>query len=92
MDKELILKIKAHLNDFWDEQSILVDVESTSIDELVAAMDSKTAVEVLMDVEDMVEMELPVGDVIRQGGYQSREDFVEGLTESIVKYVLDKKS
>lgn len=91
MDEGLIEKIRTHLNDFWDEQAIAVDTDSTSIDDLVAAMDSKTAVEALIEVEDMVDMELPVGDVVRQGGYRSRDDFVEELTRSIVKYVKDSK-
>lgn len=92
MEVDKLEKIKAHLNAFWDEQAIAVDADSTSIDDLVAAMDSKTAVEALIEVEDIVDMELPVGDVVRQGGYKSREEFIEVLTASIVKYVEEKKS
>lgn len=92
MEEEKIRRIKAHLNDFWDEQAVILDADSMSIDDLVAAMDSKTAVDALIEVEDIVEMELPVGDVVRQGGYSSREEFIEELTRSIVKYVEDRKS
>ena len=92
MDAEKVRQIEAHLNAFWDEQAIAVDPDSTSIDDLVAAMDSKTAVEALIEVEDIVDMELPVGEVVRQGGYGSREEFIRDLTRSVVKYVEGKKS
>lgn len=92
MDVEKVRQIEAHLNAFWDEQAIAVDADSTSIDDLVAAMDSKTAVEALIEVEDIVNMELPVGEVVRQGGYGSREEFIRDLTRSVVKYVEGKKS
>ncbi len=92
MDAERIRQIEAHLNAFWDEQAIAVDADSTSIDDLVAAMDSKTAVEALIEVEDIVDMELPVGEVVRQGGYRSREEFIRELTRSVVKYVEGKMS
>lgn len=92
MDAEKVRQIEAHLNAFWDEQAIAVDADSTSIDDLVAAMDSKTAVEALIEVEDIVDMELPVGEVVRQGGYGSREEFIRDLTRSVVKYVEGKKS
>ncbi|UVH57181.1 hypothetical protein NWF24_30810 [Variovorax paradoxus] len=92
MEVEKIEEIKAHLNDFWNDQAIAVDADSTSIDELVAAMDSKTAVEALIKVEEIVGIELPVGEVIQQGGYNSREEFIEQVTSSVVKYVEDKKS
>jgi hypothetical protein len=92
MDVEKVRQIDAHLNAFWDEQAIAVDADSTSIDDLVAAMDSKTAVEALIEVEDIVNMELPVGEVVRQGGYGSREEFIRDLTRSVVKYVEGKKS
>ena len=92
MDPVKIEQIKEHLRGFWFEQSILVNVDSTSIDELVSAMDSKTAVEALIEVEDIVDMELPVGEVVRQGGYNSHDEFVEELTRSIIKYVEEKSS
>lgn len=92
MDALKIEQIKVHLRGFWDEQAILVDADSTSIDELVSAMDSKTAVEALIEVEDIVDMELPVGEVVRQGGYNSQDEFVEELTRSIIKYVEEKTS
>lgn len=92
MDEEKVRRIEEHLNTFWEEQSITTDRDSTSIDDLVAAMDSKTAVEALILVEDIVNVELPVGDVVRQGGYRNREEFVRELTRSVVKYVEEHTS
>jgi hypothetical protein len=79
--------IRTVLEEFWEEQSISVDGESTSVDDLVAAMDSFTATEVLERAEEIVGMDLPSGKVIRQGGYDSKDQFVDQLTSRILDYV-----
>lgn len=79
--------IRAALEEFWAEQSISVDGESTSVDDLVAAMDSFTATEVLERIEEIVGIELPSGKVIRQGGYDTKDQFVDVLTARILDYV-----
>jgi hypothetical protein len=77
------------LEEFWEEQSISVDGESMSVDDLVAAMDSFTATEVLERVEEIVGMDLPSGKVIRQGGYDSKDQFVDLFTARILGYVAE---
>jgi len=79
--------IRTVLEEFWEEQSISVDGESMSVDDLVAAMDSFTATEVLERAEEIVGMDLPSGKVIRQGGYDSKDQFVGQLTARILDYV-----
>ncbi len=86
-DSDLADRIKSKLRAFWKEQSLSPDVGSTSIDDLVAAMDSVTAVDVLMTVEEIVGVELPAGKVIRPGGYTSEAQFIEDLTVRVLKYV-----
>lgn len=88
MDESVIgNQIKQALEDFWSAQAISVDGESTSVDDLVAAMDSMTAVEALVEVEKIVGMDLPSGDVVRRGGYESKKQFVEELTARVLTYV-----
>jgi hypothetical protein len=84
-------QIRRTLEAFWEAQAISLDGESTSVDELVAAMDSMTAVEALVEVEKIVGMELPSGDVIRRGGYESKKQFVEELTARVFSYVKEHK-
>ena len=61
------------------------------MDDLVAAMDSFTASDVLGEVEDIVDMELPSGQVVRRGGYDSKDQFVTMLTQRILDYVAEHK-
>lgn len=86
-DSNLVDRIKSELRKFWKEQSLSPDAGSISIDDLVAAMDSVTAVDVLMTVEEIVEVELPAGKVIRPGGYSSEAQFIEDLTDRVLKYL-----
>lgn len=87
VDPNKVSQIRDALKSFWDEQSISVDGGSTSIDDLVAAMDSMTAVEALIEVEKIVGMDLPSGKVIRCGGYNDEADFIEDLTARVLTYV-----
>lgn len=83
-------QIKEVLRNFWKAQSLDVDGASTSIDDLVAAMDSLTAVDALIEVERIVGMNLPTGNVIRRGGYDNEEQFVEDVTTRVLGYVKEQ--
>lgn len=50
-------------------------------------MDSMTAVEALIAVEKIIGMDLPSGYVIRRGGYNDQEHFINDLTARVVIYV-----
>jgi hypothetical protein len=76
---ELKAKIDAALADFWDEQVIAVDVCPTDVGGLVAAMDSMSALEVLIILDEIVGKELSSDAVIRKGGYDTREQFIKEL-------------
>jgi hypothetical protein len=84
---DLKSKVAAELEAFWEEQAGGPTGAGEGVDDLVAAMDSFTATEVLEGIERLVGMELPSGDVIRRGGYDSKEQFVEELSAQIVQYV-----
>ena len=57
--------------------------------DLVAAMYSFTATDALQEVETIVDMELPTGEVIRRGGYESKDQFVIELTQRVLEYVAE---
>lgn len=84
--EELGEKISSALEAYWASQTL--DAGGTeTVDDLVTAMDSFTAVDVLMEIEEIVGMELPAGEVIRRGGYDSKDQFVAELTQKIIVYV-----
>lgn len=89
IDSDKVRQIQESLRRFWSEQSLDLGGAPASIDDLVAAMDSMTAVAALIDVEAIVGMDLPSGEVIRTGGYDNENQFVEHLTARVCKYVLE---
>jgi hypothetical protein len=48
-------------------------------------------VEALIDIEKITGMDIPEGSVIRRGGYDSKNQFIEHLTASVLKYVQGQK-
>lgn len=88
--KALGEKIASALEDYWASQTL--DASGTeTVDDLVAAMDSFTATDVLDEIEQIVGIELPAGEVIRRGGYDSKDQFVSVLTQRILDYVAEHK-
>lgn len=86
--EELGQKIASALETYWASQTL--DASGTqTVDDLVAAMDSFTATDVLGDIELIVGVELPAGEVIRRGGYDSKDQFVTVLTQRILDYVVE---
>lgn len=75
------------LSDFWDNNEIQVDEAPTSTDQLGAALDSITAVEVLVAVDSLFKRKIPVDAVIQRGGYKDKEEFVTKLCDQILKVV-----
>lgn len=86
---DLKSKVASELEAFWAEQTGGPAASGGGVDDLVAAIDSFTATEVLEGIEKLVGMELPSGDVIRRGGYESKDQFVEELSARIVQYVAE---
>jgi hypothetical protein len=82
--------IASALEAFWASQTLDIGGAET-VDDLVAAMDSFTAADVLGDIEPIVGMELPSGEVIRRGGYDSKDQFVTVLTQKILEFVAEHK-
>lgn len=92
MSAAIEAEIRVALNIFWDENAIPApDGGASTVDELVGPVESMTAVGVLATVDTIVGFEIP-NSVIKVGGYQSRDEFVEHLTARVMKKVLEKEA
>jgi hypothetical protein len=80
-------QIEKALADFWDETAIPVADAPTSSPEYVAPMDSMSAVEVLIVIDEIVGRTVKADAVIRKGGYDSRSHFVEDLTKRVLEHI-----
>lgn len=79
------------LGNFWDERAIPIDEPPTTTDELVAPLDSLAAVEVLSKIDPLVGFKVPIQEVIRKGGYDTRGQFIEQVTEKVLEHVKRQK-
>ncbi len=87
---DLETKIKAALEEFWDEHALVPETGGPStVDELLEPIESMTAVEVLAILDKIVETSLP-NSVIRPGGYKTRDEFVDGLSAKVMSYLQAK--
>jgi acyl carrier protein len=77
------------LSSFWDENVLEVPVkedddnEEIDIDEPLVQLDSITAVDVLIDIEKIVGKHLPIDQIVRKGGYSTKEQFIEEVTKAV---------
>lgn len=88
--QDIGVKIQAALDEFWDERALPIDSgAATTVDDLVGPIESMTAVEVLVVLDDIVGMKLP-NTVIQAGGYQSKQEFIEKLTAQVLEQIKPK--
>lgn len=81
-------EIEAILGQFWDEMAIDLGEDPQDTSGLLGApLDSITALEVLLQVDELLGRNIPAEAVIRKGGYESKEQFVELLTAQILEHV-----
>lgn len=76
---------------FWDDRALPVGPDgATIVDELVAPVESMTAVEVLTDLDAIVGKKIP-NTVIQAGGYNTREEFIETLSARVLEFMAEAK-
>ena len=81
---ELQQNIRAALEQFWDERALPNNFDgATSVEELVAPIESMTAVDVLVTLDAIVGQSLPI-TVIQAGGYSTKEEFVDKLSSKVL--------
>ena len=82
-------KIREALSDFWDERALPADFDgATCVEELVEPVESMTAVEVLATLDEIVGKTIP-NTVIQAGGYRTKEEFIEKLSERVIQFASD---
>ena len=87
---EMANKIKAALEEFWDERAIPEEGgAATTVDELVGPVESMIAVEVLVTVDKITGMKLP-NSIIQAGGYKTKDEFVTKLGAAALAHVAKK--
>ncbi|MBC9252810.1 hypothetical protein A9179_21305 [Pseudomonas alcaligenes] len=80
-------QIEDVLGNFWDEREISITSDPATVDELGAPLDSLTACEAMIEIDALVQRKVPVDVVIRNGGYESKEQFIQQITEGVLKYL-----
>ncbi|KAF1704747.1 hypothetical protein [Pseudoxanthomonas kaohsiungensis] len=77
------------LSAFWDQNVLEVPAdeggadEEIAIDEPLVQLDSITAVDVLLDIEKVIGKQLSIEKIVRKGGYSSREQFIQEVTNAV---------
>lgn len=90
MSTSIESQIRTALEDFWDERAVPAGPGgATTVDELVAPVESMTAVDVLAGLDKITGLKLP-NSLIRRGGYSSRGQFVEDLTGKVMSRLQGK--
>lgn len=82
---EMESAIRSELETFWNDRAIPSGPEGeTTVDELVAPVESMTAVDVLAGLDAITGLNLP-NKLIRKGGYTTCAQFVEDLTTKVME-------
>lgn len=77
------------LGDFWDENTLSSPETGNSpgsVADLVEPFDSMSAVDALLTLQKSLGVPLP-DSLVRRGGYQSKNDFVDHLGAQVVRYI-----
>ncbi|MBH3341592.1 hypothetical protein I5L51_20995 [Pseudomonas mendocina] len=80
-------EIEKHLGQFWDKRALEIVEDPLSTDQLGAPLESVMAVDALVEIGKMLQIKIPVEVVIRNGGYETKEQFVSLVTSGILKHV-----
>lgn len=84
-------EIERLLGQFWDKRALEIVEDPLSVDQLGAPMESVMAVEALIDIGKLLKVKIPVEVVIRNGGYETREQFVSLVGTGILEHLKDKE-
>lgn len=84
---DLKTAIEKLLAAFWDKRALEIANDPLSVDELGAPMDSIVAVESLLEIGKVLKRKIPVDEVVRNGGYESKEQFIKLVTANILEYL-----
>jgi acyl carrier protein len=77
-------QIEKAISEFWEEIILEELALPEDAEKYIDTLDSVTAVDVLVRLEKIVEINLEPFKVIRRGGYESREQFMADLTAKVL--------
>jgi hypothetical protein len=80
-------EIESALGKFWDKRALEIVEDPLSVDQLGAPMESVMAVDALVDIGKMLKVKIPVEVVIRNGGYESKEQFIHLVGAGILQHL-----
>lgn len=90
MDKKAALE--QLLRKFWDENVLDNSELPLGVENLYAPLDSVTAIDVLSQIKDLFKhvlgnKKIPAEDVIQNGGYRSKKEFVKKVVDAVAKHI-----
>lgn len=89
MDK-LKKQIEDMLSAFWDERVLVDDTcqqGEVGIESVIVPLDSFSAVEILAELDVFLGVHTP-DSVIKNGGYATKEEFVNHLSEQVIYFLV----
>lgn len=89
MDAKQREQVRDALENFWDENSIAA-AETEEVEGLIDELDSQSAIDVVLRVEKILNMEIPEDKVIRPGGYDNKTQFVEDFFKRLDRFLATK--
>jgi hypothetical protein len=85
--------LETALGKFWDEQALPSNShpeQISTVEEMELPLDSISSCEVLTIVEPILGHKVEAEDVIKKGGYASKEEFVQELSEALLRTLSGK--
>ena len=79
--------IEATLSQFWEEVALEEAGLPQGVESFADTLDSPSAVDALLRLEKVVGIKLEASELIRRGGYDSKEQFMTHLTERVLQSV-----
>ncbi|MBM1191296.1 hypothetical protein [Pseudomonas weihenstephanensis] len=89
MDKKAALE--QLLQKFWDENVLDSSELPLGVENLYTPLDSVTAIDVLSKIKELFkdvfgDKKIPAEDVIQNGGYRSKDEFVQKVVKAVAKH------
>lgn len=82
--------VREALERFWDETQLGVE-ETEKVEGLIDELDSQSAIDAILGVEKILEIEIPGEKVIRPGGYNGKDHFVGDFLKRLRGFLATKE-
>lgn len=90
MNAEQRKQVRAALEKFWEETRIVVE-ETEEVEGLIDELDSQSAIDVVIPIEKILDIEIPEEKVIRPGGYDSKQQFLDDFMQRLDRFLAKKE-